>query len=355
VGAAFDFHAGTARMAPPWMQDAGLEWFYRLCQEPRRLWRRYLFNNARFLRLCLQRSIQGKWSDGGGPSNEISRRRASATMAEPQAVRCDPPHRSAPGRPALAPPVSVVTPLYNERECVDMLIASLDRFEQALSDQFELEFLLVDDGSTDDTAALLQSAIEGRGNYQIVRHERNRGIAAAIQTGIRAARHEIVVSTDCDGSYDPMLIGELVARLEPGVDLVTASPYHRDGRVENVPKWRLALSRLASRMYGAACRHKLSCYTSCFRVYRRSAIAPIELENERFVGVAELLWKVLDRGGKVVEHPALLRSRVAGQSKMRIVRATLGHLRLIGKIAGTRLRPKRNSNPVTPRSSEGSG
>jgi dolichol-phosphate mannosyltransferase len=161
-----------------------------------------------------------------------------------------------------------------------------------------------------------------------------------------------------------MVIGDLVARLQPGVDLVTASPYHRDGRVENVPHWRLALSRLASRLYGLACRHRLSCYTSCFRVYRRSAIAPIELENERFVGVAELLWKVLDRGGVVVEHPALLRSRVAGQSKMRIVRATLGHLRLIGKIAVTRLRPKRNltpvtpnrnSNPVTPRSSEGSG
>ena len=125
VGAAFDFHAGTVPMAPPWMQDAGLEWFYRLCQEPHRLWRRYLFNNARFLRLCLQRSIQGNWLDGG-PSNEFSKIRAGAKTAELPAIRCDLPHACATVPPAVAP-VSVITPLYNEHECVDMLIASLDR------------------------------------------------------------------------------------------------------------------------------------------------------------------------------------------------------------------------------------
>lgn len=49
VGAAFDFHAGTKKMAPRWMQRWGLEWLYRVSQEPRRLWKRYLFTNAVFL------------------------------------------------------------------------------------------------------------------------------------------------------------------------------------------------------------------------------------------------------------------------------------------------------------------
>lgn len=49
VGAAFDFHAGKLRQAPRWMQRSGLEWFFRLCCEPRRLWRRYLRNNPLFL------------------------------------------------------------------------------------------------------------------------------------------------------------------------------------------------------------------------------------------------------------------------------------------------------------------
>lgn len=48
VGAAFDFHAGRVKQAPRWMQRSGLEWFYRLCQEPRRLAKRYLTNNPRF-------------------------------------------------------------------------------------------------------------------------------------------------------------------------------------------------------------------------------------------------------------------------------------------------------------------
>ncbi|HZI31587.1 MAG TPA: WecB/TagA/CpsF family glycosyltransferase [Candidatus Binatia bacterium] len=49
VGAAFDFHAGRMQQAPRWMQRCGLEWFFRLCSEPRRLWKRYLRNNPRFI------------------------------------------------------------------------------------------------------------------------------------------------------------------------------------------------------------------------------------------------------------------------------------------------------------------
>jgi N-acetylglucosaminyldiphosphoundecaprenol N-acetyl-beta-D-mannosaminyltransferase len=53
VGAAFDFHAGVKSQAPAWMQKIGLEWFYRFATEPRRLWRRYLYNNPRFVFLAL--------------------------------------------------------------------------------------------------------------------------------------------------------------------------------------------------------------------------------------------------------------------------------------------------------------
>ena len=55
VGAAFDFHTGRVRQAPLWMQSRGLEWFFRLLVEPRRLWRRYLRNNPRFVVGILRR------------------------------------------------------------------------------------------------------------------------------------------------------------------------------------------------------------------------------------------------------------------------------------------------------------
>ena len=49
VGAAFDYHAGVTKRAPKWMQDYGLEWFYRLVSEPQRLWKRYLVTNTLFV------------------------------------------------------------------------------------------------------------------------------------------------------------------------------------------------------------------------------------------------------------------------------------------------------------------
>lgn len=57
VGAAFNFHAGTVRQAPPWMMRCGLEWLFRLAMEPRRLWRRYLIGNPRFIFLVLRQWI----------------------------------------------------------------------------------------------------------------------------------------------------------------------------------------------------------------------------------------------------------------------------------------------------------
>jgi N-acetylglucosaminyldiphosphoundecaprenol N-acetyl-beta-D-mannosaminyltransferase len=57
VGAAFDFHAGLVPQAPRWMQRSGLEWFFRLMVEPRRLWRRYLFNNPSFLAMLFLQSV----------------------------------------------------------------------------------------------------------------------------------------------------------------------------------------------------------------------------------------------------------------------------------------------------------
>lgn len=57
VGAAFDFHAGTVKQAPRWMQNAGLEWLFRLLMEPGRLWKRYLFTNSKFIYLFICKKV----------------------------------------------------------------------------------------------------------------------------------------------------------------------------------------------------------------------------------------------------------------------------------------------------------
>ncbi|HEX3355358.1 MAG TPA: WecB/TagA/CpsF family glycosyltransferase [Tepidisphaeraceae bacterium] len=60
VGAAFDFHAGKKKIAPAWMQKRGLEWVYRLCSEPKRLWKRYLVTNSIFVMLAMKEMLRGK-------------------------------------------------------------------------------------------------------------------------------------------------------------------------------------------------------------------------------------------------------------------------------------------------------
>ncbi len=58
VGAAFDYHAGTIKRAPKWMQNAGLEWLHRLCSEPRRLWKRYLVTNTIFIAKAMRQLLR---------------------------------------------------------------------------------------------------------------------------------------------------------------------------------------------------------------------------------------------------------------------------------------------------------
>ncbi|MEQ8210918.1 MAG: glycosyltransferase family 2 protein [Lacipirellulaceae bacterium] len=233
--------------------------------------------------------------------------------------------------------VSVVVPIYNERECLDAMLESLVDLQEECGEAYDFEFLLIDDGSSDGTSQMLSERAESRANFRVIHHEQNLGIAAAIQTGIHNASREIVASIDADGSYDPSLLGSMVPLLTEGVDVVTASPYHPEGAVEGVSAWRIGLSKVASRLYRVATGRKLFCATSCFRIYRRSSVIDCPPKNRGYVGVAELLWNVQHAGGAVVEHPATLRVRTAGQSKMKIAKAARGHLRLMGSIVKQRM------------------
>jgi dolichol-phosphate mannosyltransferase len=239
--------------------------------------------------------------------------------------------------PSAAKLLSVIVPCHNEADALANLKTAIEGLRSALAGSFELELLLVDDGSTDETAALMCKYFEDEPRVRILRHEPRRGIAAAIATGLQQARTEIVASLDADCTYDPLELVSMLRLLSDDVDLIVASPYHPQGGVENVPAWRLSLSRSASRLYRLVLRNKLHTYTSCVRVYRRSSVVDLPVKNSGFVGVIELVWQLDRRGGKIVEHPAVLKSRVFGQSKMRVARTALAHLRLLSRAAWLRL------------------
>jgi dolichol-phosphate mannosyltransferase len=249
--------------------------------------------------------------------------------------------------------ISVVVPLYNECDGLTQLCERLLEFQSTLDEKIDCEFLLIDDGSSDGTADTLGELLVDRDHCRIIRHSSNQGIAGAIHTGLLQAESDCVVSIDSDGSYDLHLLSEMLPRFVPGIDVIVASPYHPRGRVENVSAWRIALSRCASRMYRAVMKQKLHCYTSCFRVYRRERCIGLDTCDTGFVGIVEFLWRADIADLRIIEHPAVLRPRTIGKSKMKLVRAMLGHLQLIAGIAVSRwLCWTRMSRAVTPSQSE---
>lgn len=243
-------------------------------------------------------------------------------------------------------PVSVVIPCFNEEATLGYLSNTLDSFSESVGDRYEPSFVFVDDGSSDRTWDRLNELFAQREDCQVVRHPKNRGIAAATLTGIRHARSEIVCAIDADGTFDPHQLKEMIPMLKSDVDAVTASCFHSHGQVMNVPAWRMALSRGASLLYRLVLHNKLSHYTSCFCVYRKSGVYDLALRNERYVGITEILALLDLQGAKIVEYPAVLEVRLLGQSKMKILKTIGGHLQLLAFLVGERLSAALSSRPA---------
>ena len=233
--------------------------------------------------------------------------------------------------------VSLVVPLFNEEKNVGYLYRTLVEFRQQLSSGFHVHVVLVDDGSGDRTWEELEQRFRDFPDCTLVQHPHNRGVAAAMLTGIGRAPTEIVATIDADCSYDPHDLSAMIP-LIADADIVSASPYHPDGRVLNVPGWRLLLSKTLSRMYGVVLGSRLYTYTACCRIYRKSAIEGLTISDGGFLGIAQILIEAKLRGARIVEFPATLESRLFGESKMKILRTIGGHLGLMKDLVVRRAR-----------------
>lgn len=235
-------------------------------------------------------------------------------------------------------PVSIVVPCYNEQESLPYLAKTLGSLETKLNDiGFTSELIFVDDKSQDDTLKVMHSLFGNHRNVQIIQHEVNKGVAGGIMTGIRSAKTELVCSIDCDCTFDPLELVKMIPMMKDDVDMVTASPYHKDGGVQNVPGWRLLLSKGASVLYRLVLRTKIASYTSCFRVFRRSSMVNINPTAPGFHGVPEMLGLLDLEGGKIVEFPTVLAVRLFGVSKMTTLKTIAGTVKLLSHLAMLRI------------------
>ncbi|MCC7369127.1 MAG: glycosyltransferase family 2 protein [Chloroflexi bacterium] len=242
--------------------------------------------------------------------------------------------------------ISLVIPCRDEADNVQVLQQELRPVVEALRQQYSVELVFIDDGSVDGTGDLLEATFADDPAVRVVRHETGRGLGAGLRTGFAYSTGEIVITTDCDASYPFSLIPPLLERLTPGVDIVTASCYHPDGGVENVPAYRIFLSKSASFMYRVLLDWRVHTYTCLFRAYRRHVIDRAEFESDGFLGVTEILANAIRDGRVVAELPCVLRARRYGQSKARVARIIRSHLRFQwGLLAGRRRSTPREQRP----------
>jgi len=229
--------------------------------------------------------------------------------------------------------ISIIIPCFNEVEGIAHLASKLKDLEGKLAESYELIF--VDDGSSDSTYERLAYFYKDRlgRDVKIIRHSKNRGIGAAVKTGILNSKGYYIATIDSDCTYQlTYLLNMLDIVKKQKADIIAASPYHPKGLTFNVPGYRLFLSKNLTNLYNVILRSKFYTYTSIFRIYRAEAIKDVDFKSSGFLCIAEMLIKAHRKGFKIIEYPATLTVRKFGSSNVKILSVIKEHLCFIFKI-----------------------
>ena len=212
------------------------------------------------------------------------------------------------------PRLSVVIPLYKEEDNVERLVDELHAALDTYPGDFEL--VLVDDGSTDRTREFLLESRSNRGDHiMVISHKRNLGQTQAMQTGLQAARGDVIAFMDGDLQNDPADISAMVKKLETDhLDLLCGWRKNRQDTLD-----RTLPSRLANWLIGCVSGVALHDYGCSLKVGRRDVLEGLDLRGEmhRFIP----LWVAnLTHPSRIAEVPVNHRARTAGTSKYGISR-----------------------------------
>ncbi|OGC04935.1 hypothetical protein A2276_03150 [candidate division WOR-1 bacterium RIFOXYA12_FULL_43_27] len=224
--------------------------------------------------------------------------------------------------------LSISIPFLDEEQGISILHSRISPVIKQLEENYEVELILIDDGSTDSTFDLLKQFFS---QAKIIRHPKNLGIGAAMRSGFDAFSGDYIVFLDSDCTFAPE---EICAMLEiiskdDKIDVVSASPYHPKGGVEGVPVWRLVFSKGASWLYRRLVSDRIYTYTSFMRIYKREAANKLKFENNGFIAVTEVMVRSIYLGLNIVEYPAVLSVRKYGRSKIKVFKVVMEHLRFI--------------------------
>jgi glycosyltransferase involved in cell wall biosynthesis len=237
----------------------------------------------------------------------------------------------------------IYLPAFNEEESIQWVIANLPR---TLANIDIVLYLVIDDGSTDNTASLAEAS-----GAQVVRHGKNRGVGAAFRSAVQFALEnnaDILVGIDADGQFDP---AEIPALIEPIItnkaDMVIGNRFV-SGMPEHMPALKYWGNEKVTQLISAVSGQKFQDVSCGFRAYNREALFHLNIFAD-FTYTHETILSLTYQGLRVAEHPIKVKydperkSRVAGsltryaaQTSKIILRVLLDYrpIRVFGVIGG---------------------
>ena len=205
--------------------------------------------------------------------------------------------------------LSVLIPVYNEKETL------LHLLEKMAAVPIPMEWILVNDGSTDGTVEMLEQVAKLHPQAKIVHHSKNQGKGAAIVTALRHATGDFVIVQDADLEYDPHDYIRLLAPILSGeADVVYGSRFA--GKVRGMK----AANLLANRILTVATnllfpRAHITDEATCYKLFRRTVLERFSLNAKRFDFCPEVTAKTLRAGIKIHEVPIEYRARTVAEGK----------------------------------------
>jgi len=205
--------------------------------------------------------------------------------------------------------LSVLMPVYNEARTIDEIL----RLVTAVP--IDKEVVVVDDGSTDGTRAIL-AGWDGRAGVRVILHERNLGKGGALRTALAQARGDILLIQDADIEYDPAEYPSLLRPIETGrADVVFGSRFRgsAENRVQNF--WHTVGNRVLTLISNVVTDLNVTDMATCYKAFHRRVLPSLDLEQRGFGVDAEITVKAARAGFRIFEVPVSYFARSRSEGK----------------------------------------
>lgn len=208
----------------------------------------------------------------------------------------------------MKPSISAFFPAYNDAGTIPSMVIATDMTLRSICDDYEI--VVVNDGSVDHTAAVLEELSRSYPRLKVVTHVKNRGYGGALRSGFASASKELVFYTDGDAQYDPRELVLLLDAMRPEVDWVNGYKVKRSD-----PLNRIIIGKLYHWTVRTAFGLKVRDVDCDFRLFRRSVFDKVRLERDSGVICVEMMKKVQDAGFNIAQVPVSHFHRAYGVSQ----------------------------------------